>query len=357
MDNKSVVSPVYLASGRYRGKAWKFACAFSFVAAPAFSAVPSASEAKRACLLDKLDTASDRATLADIRALCGEKIESSSPDASAADGRHVSAARKRVLAQSSTQWSPHVLTAHRQNYILPYTYVDEQNPVYKTTNDEELADNREAKFQLSFKFPLNQNPLFVDGDALHFGFTLKSFWQVYNDEISAPFRETNYAPELFYTRPLNFRPRGADTAVRFGAEHESNGRTQLLSRSWNRIYTQFFYAKDNYLVAVKPWYRIPEDEKDSPEDAKGDDNPDIEKYMGYFELNGAIKYSNMEFTTLIRNNMRSDNYGAIELGVSFPLWGRLRGYAQYFNGHGESMVDYDHRVERIGIGFLLTDLM
>lgn len=268
---------------------------------------------------------------------------------------HESAARERVREERSTQWSPHVLTAYKQNYILPYTYVDEQNPIYVTSGDRELTDHEEAKFQISFKFPFNKNPLFVDGDALHFGFTLKSFWQVYNDELSAPFRETNYAPELFYTMPLPIDT--ADTALRFGFEHESNGRTQLLSRSWNRIYTQFFYARDDYLISLRPWYRLPEDEKDSPGDASGDDNPDIEKYMGYFELSGAVKYSHFEFTTLIRNNLRSENYGAIELGMSFPLWGRLRGYAQYFNGYGESLIDYNHRVERIGVGFLLTDLM
>jgi phospholipase A1 len=225
------------------------------------------------------------------------------------------------------------------------------------TGDSELADHEEAKFQISFKFPLNENPLFINGDSLHFGFTLKAFWQLYNDEASAPFRETNYNPELFYTTPLSFSPQGADTALRFGVEHESNGRTQLLSRSWNRVYTQMFYTKNNYVISLKPWYRIPEDDKESSRDAKGDDNPDIEKYMGYFELNGAIKYRQFEFTTLIRNNLRDENYGAFELGMSFPLWGRLRGYTQYFNGYGDSLIDYDHRMERIGIGFLLTDLM
>ena len=331
----------------------------------------ASADALRDCLLEQMEKAAGSVTADQMRAHCNARSDSSPAtndgtitSSQSAKSVPLSAARQRLIEERSTQWSPHVLTAYKQNYILPYTYVDEQNSIYNVTGDEELADNQEAKFQISFKFPLNQKSLLIDGDALHFGFTLKSFWQVYNDELSAPFRETNYNPDVFYTMPLLFNqqssatsPNESDMALRFGVEHESNGRTQLLSRSWNRAYMKFFYAKDNYLVTLKPWYRIPEDEKDSPTDADGDDNPDIERYLGYFELTGAVKYRQFEFSTLLRNNLRSDNFGAIELGVSFPLWGRLRGYAQYFNGYGESLIDYNHRIERIGVGFLLTDLM
>jgi phospholipase A1 len=329
-------------------------------------------DAMQDCLLRKLDSGNEDATARDMRAACrAETAPRATPsaapvstgaapvttEAAPVTTERVSAARERVQRERSTEWSKYVLPAHKQNYILLYSHVDEQNPIYERSGDRELAENEEIKFQISFKVPLTQDDLFVEGDAVHFGFTLKSFWQVYNDDISAPFRETNYNPELFYTMPLQLNLDGEDSALRFGVEHESNGRTQLLSRSWNRAYAQIFYAKDNYFVSFRPWYRIPEDDKDSPTDADGDDNPDIDDYMGYFELTGALTYRNLEFTTLIRNNLRSENRGAFELGVSFPLWGRLRGYAQYFNGYGESLIDYDHSMERIGVGVLLTDLM
>ena len=80
------------------------------------------------------------------------------------------------------------------------------------------------------------NSLFVEGDQVFFGFTLQSWWQIYSDEISKPFRETNYQPEFFYFAPINFHPFGGNSAIIIGAEHQSNGRSQLLSRSWNRLY-------------------------------------------------------------------------------------------------------------------------
>jgi phospholipase A1 len=139
--------------------------------------------------------------------------------------------------------------------------------------------------------------------------------------------------------------------------HQSNGRGGSLSRSWNRIYTNFVFEKENFVVSLKPWWRIPEDEKEDPLDASGDDNPDITDYMGNFELTTLYRRHDHEFSLMLRNNLEGDNYGAVQLEWTFPLWRGVRGYAQYFNGYGESLIDYDAHIERFGIGILLTDLL
>ncbi len=269
-----------------------------------------------------------------------------------------SAARERMAMEARTEWNPFVITPHNSNYILPYSYVKDVNQEpYSAVYPDERLDNAEAKMQISLKVPINQDDLLVDDDAIYFAFTLKAFWQVYNHDISAPFRETNYRPELYYLMPITSNLVEADTALAIGFEHESNGQSQLLSRSWNRIFLNYYYARDNYLISFRPWYRIPESEKDDPSDAKGDDNPDIYKYMGYFELMGTWEQNDYEFSLMIRNNLDNPNYGAVRLDASFPLWGRLRGVIQYFNGYGESLIDYNHRNERLGLGILLTDML
>ncbi|WP_390903444.1 phospholipase A [Vibrio echinoideorum] len=50
-------------------------------------------------------------------------------------------------------------------------------------------------------------------------------------------------------------------------------------------------------------------------------------------------------------------YGGIEAGVSFPLLNHVRCYVQYFQGYGESLIDYDYNNQRIGVGILLTDII
>jgi phospholipase A1 len=254
-----------------------------------------------------------------------------------------------------------VLLAHKRNYVLPLAYSNDPNDDVFEPDDSDFGinlDHLEVAFQLSIKAPIAE-ALFTDEDALFFGFTVKSFWQAYNSDISAPFRETNYEPEVFWVTPVPWNVLGGDAAfVGLGLSHQSNGRSQLFSRSWNRIYATLGWERWRWVFAFKAWYRIPEDDKDDPLDADGDDNPDIEDYMGNFEFNIVYRRNDQEFGTMIRNNLDTDeNRGAVQFDWTFPMHRRFRGYVQVFNGYGESLIDYDANITRVGIGILLSDLL
>lgn len=302
------------------------------------------------CFLTELKKVDDSVTVAQIKAKC-EKVNKKLPFLKGQISN-------RIIEERNTAFNPYVITPHKMNYILPFSLT---NQVNDNAYDEfgEWQDNFEkveAKFQISIKVPLNTDSLFTEGDSLYFGFTLKSWWQLYSDNISKPFRETNYQPELFYLMPLSWHPSYGNTGLIIGAEHQSNGRTQLLSRSWNRIYLNFLYEKDNFALSFKPWIRISEKEKELPLSSDGDDNPDISDYMGHFELGMVYKWDEYEFSFLGRENF-AEHHGGLELGFTFPLWGRLRGYAQFSSGYGESLIDYNHSQERFGLGIALTNVL
>lgn len=252
-----------------------------------------------------------------------------------------------------------ILIPHWRNYLLPFTYNSNpnQDPYQIAGGDAEPLDSTEIKFQLSIKTPLWRG-VFADDDQLYFGMTLTSWWQAYNSDISAPFRETNYSPEVFWVTPVrpDYQFLGVDYFAA-GFIHQSNGRSNLFSRSWNRVYVQMFWEHNRWAFMLKPWWRIEEEAKDDPMDADGDDNPDITKYMGYFEAGAVYRGGKAEYGIMWRNNLREDNKGAVQLDWSYPLHEQLRVYVQYFNGYGESLIDYDASVNRIGIGLLLNTLI
>ncbi len=267
----------------------------------------------------------------------------------------------RIKREREAQDNRAVLLAHKRNYILPLTYASQPNDdafeVGSSDFGEDL-DNFEIQFQLSLKAPIAEG-LFTEEDALLVGFTVRAFWQAYNKDISAPFRETNYEPEIYWATPVPWEILGGDASfVAIGLSHQSNGRSQLFSRSWNRVYATLGWERWRYVFALKAWWRIPEDKKDDPLDAKGDDNPDIEDYLGNFEFTVAYRKSDHELAVMLRNNLDSeDNRGAIQVDWTFPMHRRFRGYVQFFNGYGESLIDYDAHIERIGVGILFSDLL
>lgn len=268
---------------------------------------------------------------------------------------------KRIEREREAQDNRSVLLAHKRNYILPLTYASQPNDeVFEADSSDfgEDLDNLEMQFQLSLKAPIAEG-LFTEQDALFFGFTARAFWQAYNKDISAPFRETNYEPELYWATPVPWQILGGDASfIALGLSHQSNGRSQPFSRSWNRLYAAIAWERWRYLFAFKAWWRIPEDEKDDPLDARGDDNPDIEDYLGNFEFTVVYRKFDHEVAVMLRNNLeREDNRGAIQVDWTFPMHRRFRGYVQFFNGYGESLIDYDEHIERIGVGILLSDLL
>lgn len=274
------------------------------------------------------------------------------------DDIELGAISSRIIHERMTAFDPFVITPHLMNYILPaYTTNRINTQAYDSEPDwVDHMEEIEAKFQLSLKVPLNTQSLLVNGDAVYFGFTVEAWWQVYADDISKPFRETNYRPEMFYLMPLEFHPFGGNSGLMIGAEHQSNGRSQDLSRSWNRIYVAYLYEKGDFALSLRPWYRVSEKEKTSPTDSKGDDNPDILDYMGHFQLSMAYNWDEYNLSLMTRHNFAT-NKGAYELGLTFPLWGKLRGYTRVFNGYGESLIDYNHKQTRFGIGIALTDIL
>lgn len=321
----------------------------TFLMATNFAMANEQDDKIQQCLLDKLNQATGTELVSQLRAEC--EVEVKGPESVKG------LVTQRIYQEGKTKFNPYVITPHKKNYIIPVTFTDNINrEVYQGTKKDWSTEieSAEAKYQLSIKVPLSYGDMFTEGDEIFFGMTLQSWWQIYSSGISKPFRETNYQPEFFYLAPLSWKPFGANTGYAIGIEHQSNGRSTEISRSWNRAYVNFLFEKGDFAFSIKPYYRFDEDKKEYEGDPDGDDNPDIMDYMGYFDAAMVYKYDELEFTMLIRRNFATSK-GAAELGFTFPLWGRLRGYAQYYTGYGESLIDYNHKQNRIGIGLALTD--
>lgn len=263
-----------------------------------------------------------------------------------------SALQDRMSALKGEAPSRWLILPYKPSYIMPFTYFDDPNEAPLSEEggigdpDDEL-DDVEVKFQFSFILPLVRNVPHVGAD-LHFAYSQVSFWQLYNGDLSAPFRDTNYEPEGFFLWDTDFDILGFNnTAVRFGYVHQSNGRgSDVLTRSWDRLFAAFIMERGDLTLALKPWIRISDDE----------DNERIDNYLGYGELRAIYKHEDHVLSGMLRNNLKVDgNRGAIELAWSYPMNDTLRWYVQFFNGYGENLLDYDYNNNRIGVGVMLND--
>ncbi|NOY73554.1 MAG: phospholipase A [Gammaproteobacteria bacterium] len=334
------------AKNLYRGRGTKKIRLILFVLTCLATSLPvfsqTKNEAVEACIAVSSRTALDDQTLGELRQQCQKQTGS--------------LIGRRIAFENAASRNPFSILPHKPNYLLPVTYSDVNEKPYRGSLQGYRFDDIEAKFQISVKYIAVEN-FFIDDLGLHIAFTTTSWWQSYNSEISAPFRETNYESELIFSYKKPWSLAGLNvTHSSLSLSHQSNGQASELSRSWNRIVGSLIFSRDNVIWNLKAWWRFPEDNKKSSNDPVGDDNPDIEKYMGYGELSALWKLPkehNIDMS--LRNNLRRDNKGAIQLGWSFPFNKQLRWYVEYFNGYGESLIYYNYSVSRVGLGVKLTD--
>ena len=356
-------------------RAAAFLCAGWLALPVAAQTVPGssaqASSALERCLLDALRGADPAASVASVRARCAGLIEPGTPAAieappaaaaKMAPAATVPATRadtpilRRLADEARLRSDRLAFMPHRPNYLLPFA--QGANLTGSGALSGETLRQAEFKFQVSLKLPLTK-PEDEDEPIIFFAYTGQSWWQAYQAKRSSPFREYNHDPEIFVqfrsaTPVLGWTHRLSS----FGFEHTSNGQQGLESRSWNRLFAHLeFDRADDWWLSLRGWMRIPEGNKTDASDTGGDDNPGITRYIGNGELRFGFVGDEWQWNTMLRRSLRSGGKGAVEFSLSYPTGfnDRARWYLQYFVGYGESLIDYNRRIRRFGIGLLIND--
>ncbi|WP_179187675.1 phospholipase A [Campylobacter lanienae] len=214
------------------------------------------------------------------------------------------------------------------NYFMPLSY----------SSPNSFKKDISSQFQISLK-KLIFDDILGFNEKYYFAYTQISWWDLYAD--SAPFYETNYRPELFVEFPLKYRNL---INLKFGFLHDSNGKDDELSRSWNRLYIVSEFEFDKLTITPRLFQRIP--------DSK-DDNPNIQNYKGRGDIN--LKY-NMDngaiFQAVFTNNLKFDktNKSSLELGYLYPIKNGFYLYLSGFSGYSKSLQSYDRYQNSINLG-------
>jgi len=250
-----------------------------------------------------------------------------------------------------------LLSSYKPVYVLPVNWSSAPNLApfrsdrSAPPNPEPIALNAvECKFQFSFKTKVVQG-LFKNTGDIWVAYTQNSRWQVYNSDLSRPFRETNFEPEVMVVFPMNLRLLGLRMRMlSAGLNHQSNGGSDPYSRSWNRLIAQVGIERGRCTVLLRPWWRFPEGDRK-------DDNPGITGLVGNGELIFIYQHRSHVISAQLRSAFVDAPFkgGSVQGDRSFTISGHLKAHLQVFNGYGESLLDYDHRQTTIGLGVSLLD--
>lgn len=252
----------------------------------------------------------------------------------------------------------YIVKTYLPNYLLGLHYTSAINRYPRSptqTAGAAFADYGplEAKLQLSLRAKVARNVL-VEGADVWFAYTQQSLAQPWNREDSAPFRTTDHQPEAIWVLPVASRAQALGAGwqwkmVQLGIAHESNGLSDPLSRSWNRVYVAAAVEHDDLSLLLRLNQRVL---RDGP-----GDNPDLTDYIGRADLVANWMPGLATAMLTWRATFHSLARGSLQLDLTYPFNGAqpagLRWQLQLFHGYGETLIDYNHRQSRVGLGVSL----
>lgn len=217
-----------------------------------------------------------------------------------------------------------------------------------------------AKFQFSFKYRLLSFSDPTEGGFTHTlqaAFTQRSLWDV--DATSSPFYDTSYMPELML-ESLAPLPSGDDRGLtplglQLAFKHESNGRDGPNSRSLNSLVLRGAFV----LGRLEQWHAILVPELHAYVSSL-EDNPALEDYRGYGRLRVILERNNRRPSLAYAlHGGRDFTHPTHQVDLTVPFRSRWLDFEsalliQYFNGYGESLLDYTAKSETVRAGLSLV---
>lgn len=213
-----------------------------------------------------------------------------------------------------------------------------------SVNHTPTKTNTDIKFQISIQQRLTRSTL-PFGTYLYLFYSQKCWWNVL--ENSMPMVDLNFNPGIGLAKPLFVKNRYVGK-VTLMAEHESNGRDGLASRSWNKISLAASIMIDPQVtVHGKVWIPI----------VDGQNNRDILDYSGIYQVGTEFTSRNRRFTAsvvLVKRRGWKLNYNTI-IELRYRIFRRDNQFLflQFYNGYGECMLDYNQFRSRVRVGIVI----
>ena len=224
---------------------------------------------------------------------------------------------------------------YKDNYFTVGTTVGVQKP---------SRTNSDVKFQISIAQKLTRYVL-PWHTYIFLMYTQKTFWNVF--EKSLPMHDLNFNPGLGWSKPFFNKDRYVGKLTLL-LEHESNGRDSIQSRSWNRISIGGSVLIDPWImVHGKVWIPI----------IDGQNNRDILNYCGIYQTGVEIATLDRKFIwdiTFVKRKGWNLNFNTIfEFSWRFHKKSNQYFFLQYYNGYGESLLDYNQFHSRLRAGIVI----
>lgn len=205
-------------------------------------------------------------------------------------------------------------------------------------------ENSDVKFQFSIRQRLT-NSVLPFHSYLFLFYTQKTLWNVF--EESFPMHDVNFNPGIGWARMIIEDGRVVGNATLL-IEHESNGKDGEDSRSWNKIgISANYFINPTLMVHGKVFIPI----------IDGENNSDILDYSGCVQFGIQKIPLHKRWVcnlTLVKRKGLNLNFNTIvEFGLHLTKDANQYLFAQYYNGYGESLLDYNQFHSRFRIGLLI----